>query len=41
MSGKCEEYVIGEGRGWWEENDWGTRWVKSVGKEWLVPLGAP
>ena len=41
MSRKCEEYVIGEGWGWWGENDWSTRWVKSVGKEWLVPLGAP
>ena len=41
ISGKCEEYVIGEGWGGGRENDWGPRWVKSVDKEWLVPLGAP
>ena len=31
----------GVGGGGGRENDWGPRWVKSVDKEWLVPLGAP
>lgn len=39
--GNVKSTSLGRGGGGGRENDWGTRWVKSVGKEWLIPLGAP